>query len=139
MAGDNPAVGLDFIASDGTVTRIVMTNVSVNSLDTRSFIVPPLAAGDYTLNLTFDRDIKKNLTTKYTKNTKKERKKFLPFVLFVPFVVDFSSFLFYGSRLGTIRCGLYRNIAVRLFKENPGHHCIMTPLCALLNPVIARS
>ncbi|MHC6203946.1 hypothetical protein ACYULU_12225, partial [Breznakiellaceae bacterium SP9] len=41
--------------------------------------------------------MKKRLTTKYTKNT--ERKELLPFVLFVPLVVDFSSFLFYRSRL----------------------------------------
>ncbi|MHC6204795.1 hypothetical protein ACYULU_16580, partial [Breznakiellaceae bacterium SP9] len=63
------------------------------------------------LTLTPNRDIKKNLTTKYTKNTLvkqvqakertegSKRKKLLPFVLFVPLVVDFSSFLFCESRL----------------------------------------
>ncbi|MHC6204427.1 hypothetical protein ACYULU_14710 [Breznakiellaceae bacterium SP9] len=54
--------------------------------------------------MTPNRDIKKNLTTKYTKNTKErtegsKRKKLLLFVSFVPLVVDFSSFLFCGSRL----------------------------------------
>ncbi|MHC6203331.1 DUF4469 domain-containing protein [Breznakiellaceae bacterium SP9] len=52
MVGDNPAVGLDFIASDSTVTRVSLANISVNSPSTLSFTVPPLAAEDYTVRVT---------------------------------------------------------------------------------------
>ncbi|MHC6204625.1 DUF4469 domain-containing protein [Breznakiellaceae bacterium SP9] len=35
-----------------TVTRIVVTNISVNNPGTLSFIVLPLVAGDYTVRVT---------------------------------------------------------------------------------------
>ncbi|MHC6202392.1 DUF4469 domain-containing protein [Breznakiellaceae bacterium SP9] len=35
-----------------SILLLSLTNVSVNSPGTRSFIVPPLAAGDYTVRVT---------------------------------------------------------------------------------------